>query len=168
MERPNSLYGPHNGLLRVEQFQIAYATKDIEAAKKLFQNQLGIKAFKTLEGPLPAGGYVRAELAWVGNTMYELLTADGPGSEVYAGRVQNQDHQLVQLHHFGFLVNSAEEWSALMAEIEKQSWPMPNKSLRKGFISTCFVDCTALGHYLEYIWPEPAGLDFLTNAVPYN
>lgn len=155
------------GLLSTAPFQIAYATNDIEQAKTLFQQQLGIRQFRQLSGQLPSGGHIHVELAWVGNIMYELLTASGEGSELYLHQLPT-DAFAIRHHHLGFLLRSEAEWQALQREIAERQWHMPHISHTPGFMRSCFVDCPALGHYLEYLWPEAAGLDFFEKEVPKN
>lgn len=167
MQRPNSIYTPHEGLLRCEQFQISYATNDIERAKAFMQQQLGINRFRELSGPLPTGGHIHVELAWVGNTMYELITAEGEGSDLYVGGL-SKDQFSIRHHHLGFLVHSEEEWNALQREIDDKQWPMPYINHTPGFMRSCFVECAILGHYFEYLWPEPAALEFFCQQVPAN
>lgn len=166
MKRPAAVYNPAAGLLRTEQFQIAYATNDMDRARGLFEQRYGIGTFKRLEGPLPSGGHIHVELAWVGNTLYELLTAEGPGSDLYVGRLPAGEFS-VRHHHLGFLVHSDEEWSSLLSEIERRDWELLSKSSNPGFMQSCFVDAPELGHYLEYLFPEPAGLAFF-ESVPCN
>jgi extradiol dioxygenase family protein len=166
VKRPEATYSPAEGLLRIEHFQMAYATNDIERARRHFQDRYGIKAFRRLEGPLREGGHIRVELAWVGTIMYELLTAEGPGSELYVGRLPAGEFA-IRHHHLGFLIHDDAQWSALMSEIARSGWAMPSKSHNPGFMQSCFVDVPELGHYFEYIFPEPAGLAFL-EAVPGN
>lgn len=166
MERPGSAFSPAAGLLRAEQFQMAYATNDIERARTLFQQRYGIRQFRRLEGQLPAGGHIHIELAWVGTIMYELLTADGPGSDIYVGRLPTAEF-VIRHHHLGFLIHDDTEWQELMSEIECNGWSMPSKNCTPGFIQSCFVDVPELGHYFEYLFPEPAGLEFFA-SVPGN
>ncbi len=166
MKRPHATYDCADGLLRAEQFQIAYATNDIERARTIFQERYGIKRFQRLEGPLHAGGHIHVELAWVGNTMYELLTASGPGSELYTVRLPADDFA-IRHHHLGFLISSEDQWEALLANVERNRWSLLSKSNNPGFMQSCFVDVPELGHYLEYLYPEPAGLAFFEN-VPGN
>jgi hypothetical protein len=166
MLRPGSIYNPGSGLLRTEQFQIAYATNDIARARELFRERYGIRAFRTLEGPLPAGGHIHVELAWVGNTMYELLTASGPGSALFVSHLPAGEFA-IRHHHLGFLINDEQQWQALLGEIESKGWNMPSKSSHPGFMQSCFVEAPELGHYLEYLFPEPAGIAFFEN-VPAN
>lgn len=166
IKRPAVLPEPSEGLLRIEHFQIAYATNDIDRACGLFTERYGIKAFRRLEGALPAGGHIRVELAWVGSIMYELLTAEGPGSELYVGRLPHNEFA-IRHHHLGFLIHDETQWQALLAAIKHNNWSMLSKSSNLGFMQSCFVDAPELGHYLEYIYPEQAGIDFF-EAVPAN
>ena len=166
LTRPGSAFSPGQGLLRAEPFQVAYATNDIGRACDVFRDRFGIQAFRRLEGPLPEGGHIRVELAWVGPVMYELLTATGPGSYLYAGRLPN-DGFAIRHHHLGFIVQDDAQWATLEAEAVRLGAPLLNKRRNEGFLQSCFVDAPELGHYLEYILPEAAGLAFL-NAVPAN
>jgi hypothetical protein len=166
IRRPVASFSPGAGLLRTDQFQMAYATNDIDRACAIFSERYGIRQFRRLEGPLPAGGHIRVELAWVGTIMYELLTAQGPGSALYVGRLPAAGFA-IRHHHLGFLIHDAEQWNALQNEIVRSGWSMPSRSSNPGFMQSCFVDAPELGHYLEYIFPEPAGLAFF-EAVPGN
>ena len=40
-------------------------------------------------------------------------------------------------------------------------------NVNPGFLKSCFVEAPELGHYLEYIYPEAAGIEFFQN-VPAN
>ncbi|GFE75419.1 VOC family protein [Novosphingobium sp. TCA1] len=158
---------PGKGLLQTEHFQIAYATNDIERACALFRNQLGIGEFRRLEGRTPAGGTVRVELAWIGPVMYELLTASGPGSAIYMDRLPEGPGFALNHHHLGYLVSSHGEWDELIAGAAAANFAVPYRNDNPGFLRSCFIDAAPLGHYLEYILPEPAGLDFF-KSIPRN
>jgi catechol 2,3-dioxygenase-like lactoylglutathione lyase family enzyme len=166
IRRPRTIPDPTQGLLRSDHFQIAYATNDINRACDLFHDRFGIHEFRRLEGQLPAGGQIRVELAWVGTVMYELLTASGPGSELYVGRLPDDDFA-IRHHHLGFLIHDAPQWQALMDTIARDGWHLLSKSDNPGLMQSCFVDVPELGHYVEYLFPEPAGLAFF-ESVPGN
>jgi len=138
----------------------------MQRALSLFGQHYGIKAFKRLEGQLPAGGHIHVELAWVGNTMYELLTAHGPGSELFVGRLPD-DQFVIRHHHLGFLIHTDAEWNALAQQIESNGWKMLSKNNNTGFMQNCFVEVPELDHYLEFLFPEAAGVTFF-ESVPAN
>jgi hypothetical protein len=165
--RRGSAFDPGAGLLRAEHFQMAYATNDIERAQDLFSSRLGIREFCRMEGPNAAGGQIRVELAWVGTIMYELISASGPGSEIFMGRLPDGDDFKLRHHHLGYLVHDQSQWDALEAEAARAGLPIVWKSVNAGFMTSCFVDVPELGHYLEFLMPEPAGLEFFEN-VPRN
>ncbi|CAM5528515.1 hypothetical protein ACFSUK_30150 [Sphingobium scionense] len=165
LRRPSPLVDPASGVLRAEHFQIAYATNDIDRAQAILADRYGIGAFRRLEGPLAAGGQIRVELAWVGPVMYELLTASGPGSAIYMDRLAPGDAFQMRHHHLGYLIHDDAQWQALLARAEADGLPVPHVSHNIGFMHSCFVDAPELGHYLEYIFPTQAGIDFFA-AVP--
>jgi hypothetical protein len=166
MKRPRATYGPGNGVLRHDHFQIAYATNDIDRACAMFSDQLGIRKFRRLEGTLAEGGSIRIELAWVGGTMYELLTGSGLGSEVYMERLPT-DSFAIKHHHLGYLIHDQAQWDALEKEAARLGKTLLAKTYTAGFLRKCFIDVPELGHYLEYIFPEAAGIEFL-EQVPGN
>jgi len=166
VRRPRAAFGPGDGLLRKDHFQVAYATNDIERACDLFAKQLGIRQFRRLEGQMPAGGQIRVELAWVGGTMYELISASGPGSDIYVGRLPPGGFA-IRHHHLGFLIHDEAQWAALESDAARIGRTLLAKSHNAGFLRSCFVDVPELGHYFEYIFPEPAGIEFF-ESVPAN
>jgi hypothetical protein len=152
------------GLLTAEPFQMAYATNDIERACAIFAERFGIRQFRRLEGQRPAGGYMRVELAWVGPVMYELVEGHGPGTELFTDRLPS-DRFVIQHHHIGHLVRDESGWAALEALASRSGHALVGVNHNPGFMRSGFVDAPELGHYLEYILPEPAAIDFF-NAVP--
>lgn len=154
------------GLLSGDHFQLAYATTNIERSIAEFSDSLGITEFRRLEGPLDAGGHIHVELAWVGDIMFELLTASGPGSEIYMGQLPSQGFAIRQ-HHLGYLLYEQQQWDALEAAAARADRPLLADRDNPGFLRSCFVDAPELGHYLEYILPAPAGREFFEN-VPRN
>lgn len=142
-------------------FQIAYATNDIERACAVLGESCGIREFRRLEGQRPAGGYMRVELAWVGPVMYEVVTGEGPGTELFMDRVPQAEFAMI-LHHVGHLVDGEAGWQALA---QASGRPLLGFSHNPGFMRSCFVDVPELGHYHEYILPEPAATEFF-QSVP--
>ena len=163
VKRPRANFSPGSGLLCNDHFQVAYATNDMDRACDIFSNQFGIKEFCRLQGPLAAGGHIRVE---VGGTMYELLTASGAGSDIYVGRLPS-DSFAIKHHHLGFLIHDEAQWDALESDAARTGRTLLAKSNNAGFLQSCFVEAPELGHYFEYIFPEPAGINFFEN-VPGN
>jgi Glyoxalase/Bleomycin resistance protein/Dioxygenase superfamily len=165
MFRPSIHPGPLSGLLRAEHFQMAYATNDIRRAKALMETRYGVKNWTRFGGPTPQGGSIHVELAWVGTIMYELMTAQGPGSAIYMDRLAASDDFQMKHHHLGYLVDTAAQWAALMAHVSTQGHVMPHYSAESPFAKSCFVDAPELGHYLEYIFPEPVAVEFFRTVA---
>lgn len=166
LKRPAMAVRPGKSLLKAEHFEVAYATTDIERAKAIFADRFGITQFAPLGGSLPEGGEIQILLGWAGGVMYELLTASGPGSAVYVEKLPT-DRFAIQHHHLGHLIHDAEEWAALEAEVARKGWVVRVNQTIEGFMRQMFVEVPELGHLLEYLWPEPAGVAFF-DAVPGN
>lgn len=167
MKRPTLKLTPASGLMRNEHFQVAYATNDIDKARDVFGTRYGIKAFRRLEGGLPAGGNIRIELAWVGTVMYELLTAEGPGSDIYMYRIPEGSDFVIRHHHLGYMIHDQQAWEGLDVDAERSGCRVLHKNCTPGFMSSSFIETPELGHLLEYLFPEQAGIDFF-EGVPNN
>lgn len=154
---------PGAGLLRAEHFQMGYVTNDLDRARALFAD-LGVPDFRRLEGRMPRGGAIRADFAWVGPLMYELIEATGDGSDVYDWCLPDGDGFHLRHHHLGYLVETRARWDALIAQAAAAGWAMPYRNANP-LLEACFVQVPGLPHYLEYLLPEPAGLDFF-DSVP--
>jgi hypothetical protein len=164
LKRPAPVCDPGDGLFLAEHFQMAYVTTDIERACRLFGSHLGIRQFKGLEGPLAAGGQIRAEFAWVGSIMYEIISASGPGSEIYMDRLPRGTGFAMKHHHLAYLVQNRQQWNAMLAKAGRMGWSVPYQN-DNPLVEVAFVDATELGHYLEFFLPKQPGMDFF-NSVP--
>lgn len=156
--------GPAAGLLRAEHFQMAYVTNDADAACELLGRQLGIAAFARLEGPNPEGGHVRAEFAWVGNLMFEVIEASGPGNAIFTQRLPQRDGFVLHHHHLGYLIKDQAEWEALLANTAAHGWAIPHHGINP-LVEVCFVEVPGLPHLLEYLFATEVGMQFF-NSVP--
>jgi catechol 2,3-dioxygenase-like lactoylglutathione lyase family enzyme len=163
LTRPEPRYAPGSGLFRNDHFQIAYATNDMDRAVALFTERFGIREFRRLAGPTAAGGQVRMEIGWGGGVMYELLWAEGPGSEIFRAGLP-QSGFAIRPHHLGYHVPTAEAWEAVQQEIEATGMKIVHRTAIPGFLQAVIVDDTELGHFLEYIFPEDGGVQFFETA----
>jgi len=123
LSRSAAYCNPGGGLLLAEHFQMAYVTTDMERALEMFKMRFGIQKFSRLEGQMPAGGQIRAEFAWVGTIMYELICASGPGSDIYMDRLPRDDSFHIKHHHLGFLLRSREQWDACWSKPGRSAGP---------------------------------------------
>jgi hypothetical protein len=163
LARPAPRIAPGAGLFRNDHFQIAYNTTDMDRAVALFARRFGIKEFRRLEGPLSAGGKVRMEIAWAGGVMYELIWAEGAGSDVFRAGLPT-DGFAMRVHHLGYHVPSAAAWDAVQRDVQKENLKILHSTNVSGFLKAIIVEDTDLGHFLEYIYPEAGGIAFFENA----
>ena len=164
--RPPFEVAHRDGLLRKDHFQVSYVTNDMARAKAVLGERYGISKFAAIEGPMPEGGNIAVAFAWYGGTLYEIIEASGPQTQFY-NRDLPSDRFAIRFHHLGFLIHDKEAWKQLADEIEAGKWTLAYQSLNGGFMDAYYVEAPELGHYLEYIFPEQAGIDFF-EAVPVN
>ena len=160
IRRPDAVFDPGAGLLRADHFQMAYATNDLDQACDFFSQRLGISAYGEIGGAMPSGGQIKVRVAWVGTIMYEIMWAQGPGSAIYMDRLPAGEGFALKHHHLGYMVHDQQQWDALMETIRRGGWAMPYHNNNPGLLQSCFIDVPQLGHYLEYIFPEAAGIAF--------
>lgn len=163
LQRPPTKAAPGAGLFRHDHFQIGYATTDMDRAVALFAERYGVKEFSKLEGPNAAGGQVRMYIGWAGGVMYELLWAEGPGTEVFRAGLPAEGFA-IRPHHLGYRVDTPEGWAAILAEVEAKGLRVLHSTDVPGFLKAIIVEDPDLGHFVEYILPEPGGLAFFEQA----
>lgn len=166
LTRPPAPVSPGAGLLRKDHFQVSYVTNDLTRACEVFATRYGIDKFDFIRGPMPAGGKIAVAFVWVGGTLYEIIEAEGPQTEFYNDRLPAGEFA-IRFHHLGFLIHDRESWRALEREFAGQGWRIVAQTANNGFMDAYYVEAPELGHYLEYIYPEPAGLEFL-KRIPAN
>jgi len=157
---------PMPGVLCKEQSHLAYVTNDLDRALDILRARYGIGAFSFLGGPMPSGGEIRVAFAWAGGQIYEVICASGPGSEFYNVMLP-QGEFAIRFHHIGFVVYDDAGWQQLEREIREGQWRVAHTTLGGQFIDAYYIEAPELGHYLEYVRPFAAGLDFYAQ-VPEN
>jgi extradiol dioxygenase family protein len=166
LTRPAPDFDAGAGLTHLEHFQMAYVTNDMDRARALFREQLGIRDSAVLEGENADGGYVRAEFSWVGTLMYELIHATGPGTEIFSNHLPQTGDLLVKHHHLGYLVQNQAQWHAVEANAQRAGLETVGHG-KNALVEFCFVEVPPCGHYLEYLFATEAGLGFF-ESVPRN
>jgi hypothetical protein len=73
------------------------------------------------------------------------------------------DGFVIRHHHLGFLIQNQEQWDGVLANAARHGWAVPHKNINP-LVEVCFVDVPELGHYLEYLYATPMGLDFFASV----
>ena len=164
VQLPSATFNPAAGLLLNDHFQVAYVTNDLSRARDALQKRYGITDFRHLEAKLPDDGEIELELAWAGGIMIELISARGPRTEFYNDRLPSQEFA-IRHHHLGYFIHNQTDWDALQETIRRGAWNVVVENRIERFMRWCYVDAPELGHYLEYIFPDPQGVSFF-EAIP--
>jgi hypothetical protein len=163
LRRPDAALSSGPGLVRHDHFQIAWNTTDMDRALAIFEQRHGVKEWRRLEGPMPQGGKVRMEIGWAGGVMYELLWAEGPGSDIFRSGLPAEGFA-VRPHHLGYYVPTAEAWDAVQKDVEHAGLKVVHTTHVPGFLQAIIVEEPDLGLFLEYIFPEAGGMQFFETA----
>jgi len=157
---------PGRSLLGREHSHCAWVTNDMESAVEIFSRRYGVTDFRFIEGPTQQGGSIRVAFAWAGGQVLEIIAASGPGTHFYNGMLP-EDRFAIRFHHLGFIIHDDAGWRALEADLERSRLPIVHRSLSGTFIDAYYVEAPELGHYLEYVRPFAAGIEFYAD-VPAN
>lgn len=155
-----------HGLLGREHSHSAWVTNDLDRAVEIFSRRYGVAEFRVIEGPTPSGGFIQVAFAWAGGQVLEVICASGPESEFY-NEMLPEDEFAVRFHHLGFIVHDETGWKALEEDLRAGDWPIVFESLSGSFIDAYYIKAPELGHYLEYVRPFAAGVEFYA-SVPAN
>ena len=158
LDRPVTPFDPSRGLLCNEHFQMGYVTNDMARAEDHFRQRFGVREFRPTEGDLPGGGKISVRSAWIGNVMYEIICASGPGMEIYT-ELLPEGGFAIRLHHFGYLIPDEAAWDALEKAVASGGWTVRQRSDTPGYVRAMFVEAPELGNYLEFVFPAPALLE---------
>jgi len=126
----------------------------------------GISDFRFIEGEMPSGGHIRVAFAWAGGQVLEIISATGSGSAFYNEMLPPGEFA-IRFHHLGFVVHDEAGWLDLEGDIQAGGWEVAHKTLTGNFIDAYYIKAPELGHYLEYVRPLSAGVEFYA-AVPAN
>ncbi len=148
-------------------FQIGYVSNDLDRAQRLLGEQFGIENFhQMLDLDFDEKTRICIATAYVGETMIEIITPTGTGEDIYSMHLPSNEDFVIRHHHYGHLYTREEDWLHVQSMIRKH--PVVYHSEMEGLIEAVYIDTrSTLGHYLEYIYATPAGLEFL-NQAPQN
>lgn len=141
------LYGPL--------FQAGYVTLDVERATDLFRRTQGVNDwFLSPTGTLPTRGggmQVRVALAWMGDTMIEIIGCEGGDDGIYR-QILPRDEFAVRLHHIAFRLRDEAEWQAMLEGGRRHGYDLA-LSVETASTRAAYLDTrAALGHYVEYLY----------------
>ena len=155
------------GPLGTEFFQTAYVTNDLDRAIAEMREHNNIPEFFVMDTPLPDGsGSIAIALAWTGGVQIEIIEPRAPNT-VYENvfSALKEEGFGIRHHHFGYFVNSDEEWDALEAYWRDNGIEIAFGDTTDGFLRFAYIWNPTLNHYLEYVQPF-AGLKEVFENVP--
>ncbi|MDO7836346.1 VOC family protein [Sphingobium sp. HBC34] len=140
------------GLLGYELFQLAYVTNDLERAVTLMGDNYAITNWSYIDA-----GVMRIALAWSNGQQIELIeTATDQYQPLYDDWIDKKGDFVIRHHHFGYFVNSDEEWASLRGQIAtagRKTW----MDIEIDTMKVIYIEAPELGHFLEYIYPTAEG-----------
>lgn len=166
VRRPAAPLAFRKGPMLKDHFQVAYVTNDLDRATQVFGDRFGITQYSYIDSETPDGGHIRVAFAWVGGTMYEIIDCKEPVPGFYTSQLPADDFA-IRMHHLGYLLHDRASWDAVEREIAESGTPIAFRTVNPGYIDAIYIDAPELGHFLEYIYPEEAGIQFF-KAIPVN
>ena len=166
LKQPGPPKSPARGWLCREQSHTAYVTNDMDRALDIFAGRYGLGDYSFIEGPMPQGGSIKVAFAWAGGQIYEIIQAHGPQAGFY-NEMLPENEFAIRFHHLGFVIHDEAGWRQLEQELKESDWPLAYSTQTGTFIDAYYIKAPELGHYIEYVRPFQAGLDFYA-AVPVS
>ena len=134
-------------------FQVGYVTNDLERAAAVMRDQFGTGAVKIMRD-IP-DSFIDIGLCFAGETNFEIIQSHNASGDFYSDWIADCDGFALRPHHFGFLIPSSEEMSALRGSHRNAGRAFPLDNIVPGFIDVFYADTRGeLGHYLEYFYLE--------------
>ncbi len=159
--------------LRFDQyFQMAYVTRDMDAALRVFADQFGVKHFsrtQDLEVNLDDGGTARFHLAlaYVGAMQLEIIQPLGGDVDVFVRSLPAEGSPMA-MHHVCYDLDSDQELEEVLARHRKSGQEVLFEGRRVGRSRFAYVNTRAqLGYMLEYVSATPEGKK-AREAIPRN
>lgn len=151
-------------------FQLAYATKDMEGAKKALENHFGARAWQySPVGEMAPGVFLADAKTWVGDIMIQVQeirrTEEASQEKLFWDSPAPEQGQLLRLHHVAHMIYEDRDWDHILREAERNHFPIVFEGQFKDILKYMYLDTRPiLGHYLEYIHCLPAGHAFFNEA----
>lgn len=145
-------------MLLANHYQNAYVTRDIEKALDIFRERCGVvdpRYFQAeVEVTTPNGKGVavnKVAFIWIGSLQYELIEPVSGPVDIYRDALPAQG---MRFHH---ICMRSHDWSATLAEVERQKLPIVYRGDTSSGLKFIYADARdTLGHYLEFTWVPPA------------
>lgn len=148
-------------------FQLAWVTRDLDAAIGAFALRLPDASFSRHAIDLPCAGrtdncVARIGVAWRGQQQIELIEPVAGAVELYRDALP-PDGQVAAFHHVGIKVTGDEDaWHSRRASLVEDGSTIALEGGEAGRVRFAYFDLrAALGHFVELIWLNGP---FLTRA----
>ncbi len=148
-------------------FQLGYVVRNLDGAIETMRKSFGVTHWEVRQLPASAPGRALGN-AWVGDMLIELVDVRPERETIYHDWIPDSDEGL-RLHHFGYLIDSEEEWRETIAGMEAAGIEPVLVGGAPGLMDWYYADTVKLlGHYTELMrFTSEAGKGFWAN-VPRN
>lgn len=141
--------------------QIAYVTRDLQAAIDMLGEKVGIRTFMetgAVKSDLGGGaiGELSVAMAYCGNTQYELIQPISGAVDIHRNGLPTDEGPLLAFHHVSYFARSREDLETVRPIVlgGRKAPVFGEFGEESAFF---YVDeCPTLGHYVEYQYSEPA------------
>lgn len=168
--RVNTEVAMSHGLFLPNLFQLAYQTKDIEAAKRALEIHFGARTWQYSPVNEAAPGVTMADAkTWVGDIMIQVQqvtrSPEASRKEVFWESPAPEPGQLMRLHHIAHMVYQDSDWEHILSEIDRNKFEIVFQGRYGDILKYLYIDTRhILGHYLEYIHCLPDGVAFFNES----
>lgn len=146
--------------------QIAYVTRDLDAATAMFRECYGIERFFVLPEMPPGGPRLRIALASLRGVEIEVIEPIADAA-IYADPLEGVDRPVLLHHVASRIEGTLAQWDAYRAGLDETVRPVVFEGGVGDDLRYAYTDERArLGHYLEHLWMSPTLAAQMDAAIP--
>lgn len=168
--RVNDFDNRSGGIFLPKLFQLGYATRDMEGAKRALEAHFGATMWQYSPVLEAAPGIFLADAkTWVGDIMIQVQAIsrnEGASDQsLFWDSPAPGPDELMRLHHVAHMIYEESEWNHILAEAQRNKFAIVFQGQFNDVLKYIYLDTRhILGHYLEYIFCLPAGHAFFNEA----
>ena len=153
--------------------QVAYVTSDMERALAVFRDDYDVPSFHVFANDAPGltqsdGARLKIALALVGGVEIELIEPQEGSAPLFSEVLPADGSFAIRFHHVAYRIEGTlADYEAHLVSLDAAAHPVAWHGAMGDLMRFAYTDERALlGHYIEYVWMDPALFAQLSSVIP--